>query len=240
MEIYDRLDDLAQLIETARAVPLSTSCVVPRNEALDMVEDARDVLPDSIREADDILAKREQILDDAHREAEELVTGAQDQSHDMVVSAQQDADRIVDNARNDADDLLNRARDEARRMIDEQEVLLRAQQEAAALLEDAQLRARSILEDAQGQAEEMLAQAATDSANERRQTDEFVDGKLAELEEALGTSLTAVRRGRDRVHARHTAFDPVDLRGAGAGPGGAPEGRNQADRDELIFNTLLD
>jgi hypothetical protein len=51
MEIHERLDDIAQLLETARAVPLSTSCVVPRNEALDLVEDARDALPEAIREA---------------------------------------------------------------------------------------------------------------------------------------------------------------------------------------------
>ena len=58
MEIHERLDDIAQLLETARAVPLSTSCVVPRNEALDLVEDARDALPEAIREADEILANR--------------------------------------------------------------------------------------------------------------------------------------------------------------------------------------
>ena len=39
MEIHERLDDIAQLVETAGAVPLSTSCVVRRNEALDLVVD---------------------------------------------------------------------------------------------------------------------------------------------------------------------------------------------------------
>ena len=135
MEIHERLDDIAQLLETARAVPLSTSCVVPRNEALDLVEDARDALPEAIREADEILANREQLLDDASNEAQQVLSSANAQASDLISGAQHDADRIVDNARADADEMLDRARAEARRMIDEQEVLLRAQEEAAELLE---------------------------------------------------------------------------------------------------------
>ena len=126
MEIHERLDDIAQLLETARAVPLSTSCVVPRNEALDLVEDARDALPEAIREADEILANREQLLDDASNEAQQVLSSANAQASDLISGAQHDADRIVDNARADADEMLDRARAEARRMIDEQEVLLRA------------------------------------------------------------------------------------------------------------------
>ena len=112
-------------------------------------------------------------------------------------------------------------------MIDEQEVLLRAQEEAAELLEDAQLRARSVMEDAQRQADELAEQTRTETSNERLQTDEFVDGKFAELEESLGTSLAAVRRGRDRIHARRTAFDPVDI-------------RSNSDADEEIFDLIVD
>ena len=106
-------------------------------------------------------------------------------------------------------------------------MLLRAQEEAAELLEDAQLRARSVMDDAQRQADELAEQTRNETSSERLQTDEFVDGKLAELEEALGTSLSAVRRGRDRIHARRAAFDPADL-------------RNNSDADEDIFDLIVD
>ncbi|MEI8082100.1 MAG: hypothetical protein WCI74_09680 [Actinomycetes bacterium] len=212
MEIHDRLDDIARLLETARAVPLSTSCVVPRNEALDLVEDARASLPDSIREADDVLAEREDLIEDAEREAAETVRLAQSESVQLVNQAQIDADRIVDDARSDADEMLERARAEGRRMIDEQEVLLRAHHEAASLLEDAEARARSIILDAEQEADMLTAKVSDEVSRERLQTDEFVDGKLGDLEESLATSLAAVRRGRDRIHARRAAFDPVDLR----------------------------
>lgn len=212
MDIHDRLDELAQLIETARAVPLSTSCVVPRNEALDIIDDARDALPEVVRDAEQVIAHRDQTLNDAAEEARHLVATADAQASEIMAAAQADSDRIVDNARADADDMLERARLEARRMIDEQEVMMRAQAEAAELLEDAAARARVVMDDAQNRADELLVQTQEETSSERLATDEFVDGKLADLEEALATSLTAVRRGRDRIHARRSAYDPVDLR----------------------------
>lgn len=212
MDIHDRLDDLARLIETARAVPLSTSCVVPRNDALDMLEEARAALPDAVKEADDVLAEREDLLDDAHREADEALQGAEEQAEQMILQSRQDSEAIVDQARVDADSLLERARNEARRMIDEQEVLIQAQQEAEALIEDAEVRSRAIVEANQSEADRLLDEARAETSRERVQTDEFVDGKLADLEESLATSLAAVRRGRDKIHARRTTFDPVDIR----------------------------
>jgi len=212
MDIHDRLDDVARLLETARALPLSTSCVVPRNEALDMVEEAREALPDAIREADEVLAEREDLLEEAQRESDEMVQAAITESAQVRDHAQQDGDRILDNARTDADELLERARAEGRRMIDEQEVLIQAQHEAASLINDAELRSRAIIEDATKEAEDLRSEVSAASSQERLQTDEFVDGKLADLEESLSTSLSAVRRGRDRIHARRASFEPVDLR----------------------------
>lgn len=231
MDIHDRLDDLARLLETARAVPLSTSCVVPRNDALDMVEEARAALPDAVREADDVLAEREDLIDDATRESEELLERARVEASQLVGNAQSDADRILDDSRNDADELLERARVQGRRMIDEQEVLLAAQHEANTLIEDAEVRARALIDDAQKVADQLAEEARIETSRERLQTDEFVDGKLAELEESLATSLSAVRRGRDRVHARRSTFDPLDLRSGSNG---------SASADPFLYDQILD
>ncbi len=212
MDIHDRLDNLARLLETARAVPLSTSCVVPRNEVLDMLEEARAALPDAVKEADDVLAQREDLLDDAHREADDSLRAAEEEAQQLVVVSRQDSDTIIDQARSDADDMLARARNEARRMIDEQEVLIQAQEEAQLLIDDAEVRSRAIVEANQAEADRLIDEARADTSRERVQTDEFVDGKLADLEESLATSLAAVRRGRDKIQARRSAFDPVDVR----------------------------
>lgn len=226
MDIHDRLDDLAQLIETARAVPLSTSCVVPRNETLDLVDDVRDALPATVSEAEEVLARRDQILEDATAEAHHILSTAESQASEMMSVAQSDGDRIIDNARLDADEMLDRARQQARQLVDEQDVMLRAQVEAQEILDDVTARSRAVIEDAQRRADEILAEAQEETSAERLATDEFVDGKLADLEESLATSLTAVRRGRDRIYARRAAFDPVDLR--------------SSEPDELLVDQILE
>ena len=38
MEIHDKLDELGQLIESARAVPMSASCMVNRADVLALLE----------------------------------------------------------------------------------------------------------------------------------------------------------------------------------------------------------
>ncbi len=234
MEIHEKIDALSGIIEDARAVPLSNSCVVPRDDALDLVDDIRAALPDAVKEADEVLLEREDIIEEAQAEATETLASAKSDSSLMMSNAQQDAEnmiedarsnaeRMIEDAREDAEAMLERARNESRRMIDEQEVMIQAQSEAAGLIEDAQARAQAIVEQATREAEdisystrqeldELVEQTRAETSRERLQTDEFVDGKLAEIEEALGTSLAAVRRGRDRVHARRTAYEPVDLR----------------------------
>lgn len=232
MEIHDRIDDLAQVVETARAVPLSASCVVPRNDVLEMLEDVRAALPEAVREADEVLLERDDLLEEAKRQADRSLDEATRDAEDMVARARAEAERavsdadreaadIVEEARDEAESMLERARTESRRLIDEQEVLHAAQREAAELLEQARIRGREVIDQAEARAEELLAAANSETSAERLATDEFVDGKLADLEESLASSLAAVRRGRDKIHNRRVAYKPIDIRdgdGVGAGP----------------------
>lgn len=223
MEIYDRIEDLARLVETARAVPLSTSCVLPRGEALDLLEEIRAALPAAVKEADEVLAEREELLDDAQRQSEQAITTAnqaadrtfaqaRQEAEDLLADATRESADIIEEARADAEAMLDRAHSEARRLIDEQEVLHRAQAEAADLIEQARQHGRQIVDDAGTEANSLIEAATTETSAERLATDEFVDGKLADLEESLAASLGAVRRGRDKIHARRAAYQPIDVR----------------------------
>ena len=69
-----------------------------------------------------------------------------------------------------------------------------------------------IVRDARRQAEEMLTEARTEAAELRRETDDYVDTKLANLQIALTKTLEALNRGRDRLHGRS------DLGNLGADP----------------------
>lgn len=147
MDIQDRLDELAVLVEDAKAMPLSASCIVNRQQVLDLVDEIRALLPDAVRRADELLADREAVVQDGRREA----------------------DRI-----------LERARAEADRLVSEHEVYLAAVAEAQAV----------------------RAEAVDDTSRMRRETDDYIDAKLATFEITLQKTLQTVDRGRERLRAQ--------------------------------------
>lgn len=147
VDIHERLDELQVLIEDAKAMPLSASCIVNRTQVLDLVGEIRQLLPESVNRADELLADREAVVQDGRREA----------------------DRI-----------LERARSEADRMVSEHEVYLAAVAEAQAL----------------------RGEAAEETARMRRETDDYIDAKLATFEITLQKTLQTVDRGRERLRSQ--------------------------------------
>jgi cell division septum initiation protein DivIVA len=103
------LDEITELVETARAMPMSASCVVNRSEMLGLLDELRDKLPAALAEADEVLQDRDAVVDDGRREAEQLLADAKKErqrmlaQHDLVVQAQAEAARITEEARYQAD-----------------------------------------------------------------------------------------------------------------------------------------
>ena len=147
MDVHDKLDELSTLVEGARAMPMSASCVVNRAQVLDLLDEARSLLPTSLDQADDILAER---------------------------------DGIVAAARVNAAEVLAQADEEARARVSEHEVYRAALAEADAV----------------------RAEADAEAERMRRETDDYVDAKLANFEVALHKTLTAVQKGRDKIRGR--------------------------------------
>ena len=158
MDVHDKLDELSALVENARAMPMSASCVVNRGHVLDLLDEVRALLPDSLALADDVLADRE----------------------DIVAAARVEADRVI------AD-----AEERARLLVSEHEIYRAAVAEADAVRADAD----------------------AEAARMRRETDDYVDAKLANFEVALHKTIAAVQKGRDKIRGRHDYDDlggPVD------------------------------
>ena len=61
--VDELLTELVELVETARTVPMSSSCVVPREHVLDLLDDLREVLPPEMVEARALLAQRDRAVD---------------------------------------------------------------------------------------------------------------------------------------------------------------------------------
>lgn len=86
--------------------------------------------------------------------------------------------------------------------------------EAAHILEDAGNERDRIVSDtevfrvAKRRAEEVLEHANSESEALRKETDDYVDGKLATFEITLERTMEAVKRGRDRLAGR-SAFDAL-------------------------------
>jgi multidrug efflux pump subunit AcrA (membrane-fusion protein) len=161
VDVHDKLDELSALVEGARAMPMSASCVVNRGQVLDLLDEVRALLPTSLDQADEIMAARDAILVDAEAQAAQI---------------------------------LERADAEALHRVSDHEVYRAAVSEAAAVKAD----------------------AAAEADRMRRETDDYVDGKLANFEVALHRTLDAVQKGRDKIRGRH-AYD--DLDDAGPLPG---------------------
>ena len=144
MDSIEKLNTAIAIVEEARGVPLSASCVVHRGEMLEILEGARDFLPADLSGAEDIIAKRDQIIEDGRTSAES-----------MIATAREDVSRMVEQT-----SIVQAARYEAQRILDE---------------------ARDVAED------------------ERREVEEYIDGRLATLEVILNKTMEAVARGRERL-----------------------------------------
>jgi cell division septum initiation protein DivIVA len=175
VDVQERLDELSVLIEDAKSMPLSASCIVNRSQVLDLIEEIRQLLPESVHRADELLADREAVVQDGRREA----------------------DRILERARADAD-----------QMVSEHEVYLAAVDEADAL----------------------TRQSAAETARMRKETDDYIDAKLATFEITLQKTLQTVDRGRERLRSQmyqelapssQAVYDDESYSDAGFGETGA-------------------
>ena len=78
MDSIEKLTTAITIVEEARGVPLSASCVVHRGEMLELLEDARAVLPSDLAAAEDVLAQRDQIIEEGRASAESMIATARE------------------------------------------------------------------------------------------------------------------------------------------------------------------
>ena len=79
MDVHEKLDELTAIVEQARSMPMSASCVVNRAEVLGLLEEIRALLPEEFRHAQMLLADRESVVDEGRREAERMINRAEEE-----------------------------------------------------------------------------------------------------------------------------------------------------------------
>ena len=120
MNSVEKLSAAITMVEEARGVPLSASCVIHRSELLDVLDEAREALPIDFAQAQDLLATREAIVEEGRVSAEQLIAMAREEVARMVEqtsivhAARDESQRILDEARTTAE----RERTEVENYID--------------------------------------------------------------------------------------------------------------------------
>ena len=216
--LYETVDELTTVIENARSVPMSASCMVPRDHLLDLLDDLRESLPEDVQAAGAIVEQRTEILQQAQAEAERLTGRTRGESEQLLSSARRQRDELLGTARRQRDELLAQAQ------VDAEELLAEAELEAERLVAEGVAHREALLADAQAQQAEMLAAAeaeherlitetevyrgavaradelgartASDVARMRAEVDEYVDTRLADFGTTLERMLRSVEKAR--------------------------------------------
>ena len=110
MKSIEKLTTAITVVEEARGVPLSASCVVHRGEMLEILEGARESLPADLFKAETLLAEKERIIEEGRASAEAMIATAREdvarmiEQTSIVQAARDEAQRILDEARDIAED----------------------------------------------------------------------------------------------------------------------------------------
>jgi hypothetical protein len=84
MDSVEKLTAAITMVEEARGVPLSASCVVHRAEMLEVLDDARESLPTDFESARKIIETRDAIIEEARVSAEQMIAIAREDVAQMV------------------------------------------------------------------------------------------------------------------------------------------------------------
>jgi len=109
VEIHDKLDELGEVIESARAVPMSASCMVNRADILALLDQVRRQLPSDLTRADALLADAEGVRAQARLQGEEIIASAHEEKMRLVsetevqAQAEREAGRIIAGAEAEAE-----------------------------------------------------------------------------------------------------------------------------------------
>ena len=88
------LDELDELISNARSMPMSASAIVNRENALHLIDRARDAVPTAVRRAEKIVSDAD-IVRMANDRADSIVAAAEDKAASLRHGADEYSDRTL-------------------------------------------------------------------------------------------------------------------------------------------------
>ncbi|MGN6605784.1 MAG: hypothetical protein ACTHMS_02065 [Jatrophihabitans sp.] len=221
------LAELIELVETARSLPMSSSCVLPRERMLDLLDELREVLPPELDESRKVIAARDQMLHNAVTEAAETRRLAAEQADALVADATADAERTVRLAHEQAQAIVAAAEDEQVRLVAasavhqaaaETSARLRAEAEAYRdrLCSDADEYNHSVREEADAYARGLRAEAERYAHKLATDAEIYAEHTLEELAGTLRRAAGTADQGRRALAERRASAPAGSSVGDGA------------------------
>ena len=193
------LDQIENLVDLARAVPLSANVVLNKAEILDLVRQAKEALPDDLVAANAVVSDADAVLIRADSAAEAAVAEAGGKATSVLDDARAKADTVLAEAQDEANRTVARANEEAQRTGQ------RASQEAERMLTEARdqmeamVSADNVTQIARQRAQEMVAEAKAETTKLREGANEYVISTLGHVSGVLGDLQRRTEAGLKKV-----------------------------------------
>lgn len=207
------LSELIETVETARALPMSVSCVLPRERLLDLLDELREVLPPEMDEARTVIATRERMLKDAYERADQTRQRAVTEADAVLADVGHRAEQLTVAAERSAGDTIEAARAEHARLVASTTVHQAAAQAATALRTDAEKYQAQLSADAQlydskirSEADRYAQDARSDAGRYATKltadAEDYAERTLDELSTVLHRAAATADQGRSSLAQR--------------------------------------
>ncbi|HZC72171.1 MAG TPA: hypothetical protein VE442_15870 [Jatrophihabitans sp.] len=217
------LTELVELVETARALPMSASCVLPREHVLDLLDELREVLPPEMDEARTVIATRERLLKAAYEAAAETKAGAVVDADTILADAQHRAEQVDADAQAQAAEVLAAAREEHAQLVAATTVHQAAAAAAAALRDDAESYQAQVSAEARQYDSRIRAEADRYAHDARvdaeryatkltADAEDYAERTLDELSAVLHKAASTAEQGRAALRQRRAGSWSADGR----------------------------
>jgi cell division septum initiation protein DivIVA len=215
------LSELTEIVETARALPMSASCVLPRERVLDLLDELREVLPPEMDEARTVIATRDRLLKEAYETAAQARERGVEEADAVLADAHHQAEQLVTEANDEAGRLLREAQAEHGRLVSATTVHQAAAAAAAALRDDAEAYQQRIADEAQEYDQQVRAEADRYVAESRAEAEryatkltadaeDYAERTLDELSAVLHKAAATAEQGRAALRQRRAGAWTAD------------------------------
>jgi F0F1-type ATP synthase membrane subunit b/b' len=139
MDVIQLLEYLQEIIESGPKVPITGKTMIDKKEALDIIDQVVNYLPDEFKKAQWVLGEKERILEEANKQYDSVkketmeMLQKQVENHDITNEAKVKAQEIIAAAQRDAKAIRLGARDYADEILCQLDKQIEARGEAMVL-----------------------------------------------------------------------------------------------------------